>query len=194
MTSPSPRAPFPAGPFLHARNLAHWRATPELREAFELLGDVPVLLVAVSTEALPNTGGASDTNRFNEAQTPNADPVLASFKTDALDSQLEVFLLLKDPTLPYPDRVLLGRAPGNDVILAVPTVSRLQVTFNLNNDAWWMKDMGATNGTFLNGRRLRQQQHVALRSEDLLAFGPHTYALFLTNDAFRKMLRNSSTG
>jgi hypothetical protein len=65
----------------------------------------------------------------------------------------------------------LGRAPDNDIVLPRPDVSRHHARFDYRDDVWRVVDLGSTNGTTLNGRRLTE---AAVADGDALAFGATT--------------------
>ena len=52
-------------------------------------------------------------------------------------------------------RVHIGTAPGNRLVLTDPTVSRLHCEVQLGTDGVRITDTGSTNGTFVDGVRLR---------------------------------------
>jgi transcriptional regulator with PAS, ATPase and Fis domain len=49
----------------------------------------------------------------------------------------------------------VGAAPGNDLTLADPTVSRVHCEITQKGDALVLRDLGSTNGTWVEGVRLR---------------------------------------
>src|SRR5829696_3931824 len=51
--------------------------------------------------------------------------------------------------------VRVGTADGNDLRLTDPTVSRVHATLSLDAGQLRIKDMGSTNGTFVDGVRVR---------------------------------------
>ena len=48
----------------------------------------------------------------------------------------------------------MGRGEANDVIVTHDEVSRKHAEIHQSNDQFWLKDLGSTNGTWLNGERL----------------------------------------
>jgi hypothetical protein len=75
-------------------------------------------------------------------------------------------LLLPEPG-PYPLRI--GRDPVNGLRLTHESVSRLHAELSLQNDMWVLRDLGSTNGTTVNGRRVTGA--VPVRDGDMVSFG-----------------------
>jgi EAL domain-containing protein (putative c-di-GMP-specific phosphodiesterase class I) len=68
---------------------------------------------------------------------------------------------------PLPFRI--GRLRDCQVVLNSPSVSRAHAEIYLEGDTLSLRDMGSTNGTFLNGARLKEP--ATLHSGDILHFG-----------------------
>lgn len=62
----------------------------------------------------------------------------------------------------------IGRSPGAEFIVDAALVSRLHCQLTATADALHVKDLGSTNGTFINGRRIQAAQ---LNDGDRLAVG-----------------------
>lgn len=59
-------------------------------------------------------------------------------------------------------RVTLGRATANDVPLPFDaTVSRLHAVLERYPTGWCLRDLGSSNGTFVNGRQVTSDQRVS---------------------------------
>jgi hypothetical protein len=73
--------------------------------------------------------------------------------------------------LPPPglSRLLIGRGPACDMVLADITVSRIHAELYRADDAWVLADLGSLNGTRINGCRLAGPSHV--RVGDEVSFG-----------------------
>jgi pSer/pThr/pTyr-binding forkhead associated (FHA) protein len=52
------------------------------------------------------------------------------------------------------DRTTLGRKPDNDIVLPHPAMSGSHAAFNFIMDDVFLEDLGSTNGTYVNGKRV----------------------------------------
>jgi hypothetical protein len=78
----------------------------------------------------------------------------------------------KRPGNPYPERISVGRATNCDIVLRFAVVSKLHAHFTLRPDGFMqLSDLGSSNGTWHNGRRLERGQRVLLSPNDHLSFG-----------------------
>ncbi|MFH0782714.1 MAG: GGDEF domain-containing protein [Pseudomonadota bacterium] len=80
------------------------------------------------------------------------------------------------------DRITLGRAPEATILLRDPLVSRLHlaVDFDRVHCSYFLKDLGSSNGTFLNGIRITE---ATLKDLDKLLIG-NTMLRFGWSDMF----------
>jgi len=67
--------------------------------------------------------------------------------------------------------VTLGRAPDNDVVVADPATSGRHGRIEVRTGAFWISDLGSTNGTLVNGEPVIEKQ---LADGDLIAIGQNT--------------------
>ncbi len=77
-------------------------------------------------------------------------------------------------TLPARRSLLVGRSVACDLPVRDPTVSRRHAELELAGGALHVRDLGSTNGTFLNGERLTD---ALARPGDQLAFGRSVFDL-----------------
>jgi pSer/pThr/pTyr-binding forkhead associated (FHA) protein len=66
------------------------------------------------------------------------------------------------------DWLVIGRGRGADVILAEPTISRAHAAIGFEEDAFFVQDLGSTNGTLVNGTR---EEKRALEDGDEIQMG-----------------------
>ncbi|HEY2443452.1 MAG TPA: DUF1707 and FHA domain-containing protein [Streptosporangiaceae bacterium] len=69
----------------------------------------------------------------------------------------------------------IGRDPGCDLVIADITVSRQHAGLDRVMRGWLLTDLGSTNGTKLNGWRVREP--VPVQPGDRVSFGSVTYVL-----------------
>ncbi|MFE4176207.1 FHA domain-containing protein [Streptomyces sp. NPDC056909] len=81
-------------------------------------------------------------------------------------------LLLPQPG-PYPLRI--GRDPMNGLRLSHDTVSRMHAELSMQGGAWVLRDLGSTNGTTVNGRRVTVT--AVVHDGDLVSFGQMSFRL-----------------
>lgn len=81
-------------------------------------------------------------------------------------------LLLPAPG-PYP--LSIGRAPGSMLRLTHHTVSRMHAQLRHTGTGWSLRDLGSSNGTWVNGRRVTGS--VAVHPGDHVQFGQAGFRL-----------------
>ncbi|NPA06517.1 MAG: ATP-binding cassette domain-containing protein, partial [Chloroflexi bacterium] len=70
------------------------------------------------------------------------------------------------------DRITIGRAPDNDVVLDSPVVSRYHAVVERVGTRYRIRDLNTPNGTFVNGRRVRVAW---LQPGDQVRIGPYRF-------------------
>lgn len=84
-------------------------------------------------------------------------------------------LLLPHPASGHPLRI--GRDPANGLRLTHETVSRVHAELSHQGGFWILRDLGSTNGTTVNGRRVIGA--VMVREGDQVGFGRMSFRLAL---------------
>lgn len=59
----------------------------------------------------------------------------------------------------------IGRSEDNDICYPNETVSRFHAQLYWSEKSWWIRDLGSTNGTYVNGQRMLERQ---LRNGDVI--------------------------
>jgi hypothetical protein len=65
-------------------------------------------------------------------------------------------------------RLLIGRSSACQLVLADDTVSRRHAELRIEDGRWLLRDLGSSNGTWVNGRRVVEAE---VRPGDLLHLG-----------------------
>ena len=78
-------------------------------------------------------------------------------------------------TLPTHERTVIGRSRASGCVVSDPTVSRAHALLGFTGGAWSLRDLGSTNGTYVNGRRITAETQV--RPGDEVAFGAARFVL-----------------
>jgi pSer/pThr/pTyr-binding forkhead associated (FHA) protein len=74
----------------------------------------------------------------------------------------------------------IGREPGCDLLVEDTTVSRAHARLTRMPDGWLLADLGSTNGTTVNGWRVREP--VAVRVGDRVRFGTADFVVCNTQE------------
>ena len=95
--------------------------------------------------------------------------------------QSVVYPLVKRPGGAYPQQIGVGRTRNADICLEYPEVSKFHAYFiyNERDRCFTLTDAGATNGTFVDGVRLKANQAAILHDGSRLMFGPHEFIFYL---------------
>ncbi|MEM7346074.1 MAG: FHA domain-containing protein [Chloroflexota bacterium] len=101
-----------------------------------------------------------------EEQSPNSPPTLVVIKGEN-----------EGETFDVRPHTQIGREQDNDVILIDPKISRYHAQINLDGEQWVIKDLGSSNGTYVNGHRIGQG--TVLRTSDRVSIGETDFTFTL---------------
>ena len=63
----------------------------------------------------------------------------------------------------------IGRGPDCSIVIEDPSVSAVHARLEPRNHAWYVSDLGSTNGTFVNNRRVVDSAYI--EADDIVQFG-----------------------
>lgn len=101
-------------------------------------------------------------------------PVLTSYGKRGMDSTGQMGLikhLASGRTIVLAAHALVGRAPGCTVRLSDPASSSDHASISWNGDRWEVRDLGSTNGTFVDGAPVPPKERVQLSRGSVFRFG-----------------------
>ena len=91
---------------------------------------------------------------------------------------------------PFALMITFGRAPNNDLRIDLGEVSKFHGYFAQAGEEWQVTDAGSTNGTFLNGVRMREREPVKISPGANLSLGAAA-ALYVDGAGLFHLLRSA---
>ena len=73
--------------------------------------------------------------------------------------------------------MLVGRDQDAEILLQPTDISRKHAALLFRDDHIWVKDLKSTNGTFVNGERVEQEQEIELHDGDMLQFASFMFMI-----------------
>jgi hypothetical protein len=120
--------------------------------------------IAVATSGLD--AAAFATSYPHRALVLSASPLPTEPTSDS-----EVLFLVKSERNPLRGMIAIGRAAENDVVIDHVMVSKRHATLSIEAAGWKIMDLGATNGTFVDGTRLTPFVAYPIKSGARISFG-----------------------
>ncbi|MBJ6762865.1 FHA domain-containing protein [Myxococcaceae bacterium JPH2] len=113
----------------------------------------------------------------------------------ALIFEFEDLRVVTLPPLHPTDVLRIGRRPDCDLILDDASVSKLHAELRWSEDTQrcTVRDLGSTNGTFLNASTLNTRE-VTLRDGDILSFGNVQFWFLLTQTLHERLRAGAAAG
>ncbi|MCR4626794.1 MAG: FHA domain-containing protein [Treponema sp.] len=68
-------------------------------------------------------------------------------------------------------QITIGRDSDNNIVLDNKLVSRHHAMIQKIKDAYFLKDLSSTNGTYLNGKKIPSDKYIKLNSGDMVSVG-----------------------
>src|SRR5438876_6083539 len=116
-------------------------------------------------------------------------PISAQFKTP-----IRAWVEASRGEFPVHGGGSIGRSPKNSIVLDSPKVSRRHAIINVQNGGeFWLIDLGSSNGTFVNKRRIHQP--LRLSDYDQIVIGDSIFTFRqpeeLTDDVRATFIENT---
>jgi hypothetical protein len=160
--------------------LAGMLEDPEGEETLRLFyGQSPVLIVRDGEDAsdpalIATSVEGFRTRRYSRIEEDQTSKWLKGRLQEAEERGAggEVISVSKSDRNPFVGIITVGRAKNNDIILAAPSVSKLQAFFKQDTEgAWSVEDKNSTNHTTLNNIELEANRVYPLNFGDEIIFG-----------------------
>lgn len=118
-------------------------------------------------------------SNINEHDTITAATNTADTKTSSSEAdtwQLNALTeALGDLSLTVTDSLSVGRGNDNDVVLGSKQVSRNHALLSVLNGKLYVKDLGSSNGTFINDDRVEDNKSKHLKADDTVGFASFAF-------------------
>ncbi|MEM9056692.1 MAG: AAA family ATPase [Pseudomonadota bacterium] len=128
----------------------------------------PVVTAATVRTAADELGWSEYVRREQRAETPAPTAQAQHTEWPKLLVSLDGYLVGEVPLTEK--RLMVGRDVDNEITVISEFVSRNHAQVLVQDDGVWVKDLNSTNGTYVNGKRIRS---VRLRDGDIMAIGRH---------------------
>jgi hypothetical protein len=99
--------------------------------------------------------------------------------------------LVKRDVNKFASMITLGRAANNDIRLNLPSISKFHAYFThvQSNNTWYVADANSSNGTFVNGERLKSDRNrLKLENGAAIRLGTDVTMRFFESKSFYEFL------
>jgi hypothetical protein len=117
---------------------------------------------------------------------------LTTIDVDPFADEWQVAPIKKRDGNPFPDRISIGRAPNCDIVIRLPSISKVHAHIVIADGLYSLVDNGAANSTFINRIKLANKVAVSVRFGDKIALGPVEFE-FVDAKSLHHILRTEVT-
>ena len=101
---------------------------------------------------------------------------------------LEVVRIVKSSRNVFGSKITVGRAKNNDIIIRASKISKLHAAFiPASKNKYKLQDMGSSNGTSINGVRLKAKESKLLKSKDEIVMWRYVFEYIEIDDLLKKL-------
>jgi hypothetical protein len=147
----------------------------------------PFLIQEVASAEAPG----ADKLEFSTQEVTGGDDSIPLLSATTVGN-LRVVKVVKRDSRIFVGMVGVGRADNNDIVQDHPAVSKFHAYFTrdpLDERLYSVTDAGSTNGTYVNGVRLKPHDPQRLSPRDLVSFGKSLGFRFHLPDTFHELVR-----
>lgn len=87
------------------------------------------------------------------------------------------YLMFNKKRIELVAKITIGREYDNSVVIDNKLASRHHCVIQKIKDAYFIKDEGSTNGTFVNGKKVPDGKYVKLKAGDKITIGTATIVM-----------------
>ncbi len=82
-----------------------------------------------------------------------------------------MFIVFQGRSIPIASRITVGRDSDNAIVLQDILASRHHAVIQKVKDAYYLEDLGSTNGTYVNGKAVPFGKYMRLQQDDVILIG-----------------------
>lgn len=147
---------------------------PLVLSVIALLMGLIVLVTIYRRKTEDRITPAAEKNMFKTALPPDH-PI---FKAELIDTENIVSKDSLSLALSK-ESITIGRDSSNDIVIPEESVSSLHATIEYKNGHFYLEDHRSTNGTSLNGKQIKENEPVRLKSGDKIHFAIFEFRFLL---------------
>ncbi|MCK5673937.1 MAG: FHA domain-containing protein [Spirochaetales bacterium] len=98
-------------------------------------------------------------------------------RLDKIKKPEQHFLVFKGKKITIVGKISIGRDRSCNVVFNDALVSREHAVIQKIKDSYFIKDLGSTNGTFVNKQKVPNGQYIKLKKADSIKIGKNTIQL-----------------
>jgi hypothetical protein len=88
---------------------------------------------------------------------------------------LVIIPIRKNPSHPYPERIVVGRTQKSDITIPDRRISKLHAYFEMDHDRYFLTDVDSRNGTKVQSQRLSSRLKQEVSDGDLVSFADFVF-------------------
>jgi pSer/pThr/pTyr-binding forkhead associated (FHA) protein len=82
-----------------------------------------------------------------------------------------MYIKFKGKDIPLASKITIGRDRDNQIFIEDKMASRHHALIQKLKDAFFIKDLNSTNGTFINGKKIPKDKYIRLNKNDVIKIG-----------------------
>lgn len=123
----------------------------------------------------------------HELNVMNSADTISPSSNPSISKALYVLRKSRDSYDSTPNEISVGRASYNDITIADYVISKKQAIITIFYDKYFITDLDSTNGTTVNGVRIKPGEKVELERNAVIAFGRYSFIFTYSMDLYTRV-------
>lgn len=87
------------------------------------------------------------------------------------------FLFFEGKKMPLTAKITIGRDKNNTIVIDDMLVSRNHALIQKIKEEYYVKDLGSSNGTYVNKSRIPGERYIKLNTDDVISVGTKEFSM-----------------